>query len=220
MKIVIANGMHSADYIIHKYHNRYNDLIVINNREEACRYLSMNNDIPVMYGQATRESDLREVGAENAELFIALSKNDMENYVACQTAKKLLNVKRCISTVTNPKNVDIFKELGIDSVLSSTYILGEQIRNAASIENLINSLSLEDEKIIIVELKITDKLRVEGICLKDIGISDIGSISVIIRGQKSIIPNGNTQLMADDKVLLVTNEENREAVLKVFKRKK
>ena len=57
-------------------------------------------------------------------------------------------------------------------------------------------------------------------CLKDIGISDIGSISVIIRGQKSIIPNGNTQLMADDKVLLVTNEENREAVLKVFKRKK
>jgi len=129
-------------------------------------------------------------------------------------------VKRCISTVTNPKNVDIFKELGIDSVLSSTYILGEQIRNAASIENLINSLSLEDEKIIIVELKITDKLRVEGMCLKDIGISDIGSISVIIRGQKSIIPNGNTQLMADDKVLLVTNEENREAVLKVFKRKK
>ena len=114
MKIVIANGKHSADYIIHKYHNRYNDLIVINNLEESCRYLSMNNDIPVMYGQATRESDLREAGTENADLFIALSKNDMENYVACQTAKKLLNVKRCISTVTNPKNVDLFKELGRD----------------------------------------------------------------------------------------------------------
>ena len=220
MKIVIFDGMHSADYIIRKYHNRKNELIVINSREEACQYLSQNNDIPVMYGKGTRESDLREAGAENADLFVALSKSDMDNYVACQTAKKLLNVKRCVSTVLNPKNVDLFKELGIDNVLSSTYLLGEQIRNAASIENLINSLSLEDEKIIILELRITKELRVEGMTLKDINISDIGSISVIIRDQKSIIPNGNTQLLADDKVLLVTNEENRAAIVKEFQRKK
>ena len=42
----------------------------------------------------------------------------------------------------------------------------------------------------------------------------------IIRDQKSIIPNGNTQLLADDKVLLVTNEENRAAIVKEFQRKK
>ena len=192
MKIVIFDGKNSADYIIGRYKNRNNDLIVINSNEEACRYLSLNHDIPVMYGKGTRESDLREAGAENADLFIALSKSDTDNYVACQTAKKLLNVKRCVSTVVNPKNVEIFRELGIDNVLSSTYLLGEQIRNAASIENLVNSLSLEDEKIILIELKITSNLQVEGMSLKDINISDIGSVSVIIRGQKSIIPNGNT----------------------------
>ena len=220
MKIVIFDGKNSADYIIGKYKNRNNDLIVINSIEEACRYLSLNHDIPVKFGKGTRESDLREAGAENADLFIALSKSDMDNYVACQTAKKLLNVKRCVSTVVNPKNVEIFKELGLDNVLSSTYLLGEQIRNAASIENLVNSLSLEDEKIILIELKITPNLKVEGMTLKDLNISDMGSVSVVIRGQKSIIPNGNTVLMADDKVLLVTNEEHRAAIIKIFQRKK
>ena len=220
MKIVIFDGKNSADYIIGRYKSRYNDLIVINSNEDACRYLSLNHGIPVMFGKGTRESDLREAGAENADLFIALSKSDMDNYVACQTAKKLLNVKRCVSTVVNPKNVEVFKELGIDNVLSSTYLLGEQIRNAASIENLVNSLSLEDEKIILIELKITSNLQVEGMTLKDINISDIGSVSVVIRGQKSITPNGNTVLMAEDKVLLVTNEEHRAAIIKIFQRKK
>ena len=144
----------------------------------------------------------------------------MTNYVACKTAKQLLGAKRCIATVVNPKNVEVFRKLGIDSVLSSTYLLGEQIRNAASIENLINTLSLEDNKIIILEVRITPDLSVEGKTLKEINISDIGSISTVTRNQKVIIPNGNTELKANDKVLIVTTEESREAVTKVFQRKK
>jgi trk system potassium uptake protein TrkA len=220
MKIVIADGMHEADYIISKYNSKANDLIVINEQEDACKYLSVSNGIPVMCARCTRESDLREAGAEDADLFIALSKNDMTNYVACKTAKQLLGAKRCIATVVNPKNVEVFRKLGIDSVLSSTYLLGEQIRNAASIENLINTLSLEDNKIIILEVRITPDLSVEGKTLKEINISDIGSISTVTRNQKVIIPNGNTELKANDKVLIVTTEESREAVTKVFQRKK
>ena len=83
--------------------------------------------------------------------------------------------------VQNPKNVSIFKSLGIDSAISSTYLLGEQIRNISSVENLINTLSLEDSKILIVEIRITKESRVVGKTLKDINISDLGSISCITR---------------------------------------
>ena len=220
MKIVRADGLHEADYIIKTYNSKRNDLIVINEDYDACKYLSANNAISVMQGKSTRESDLREAGAENADLFVALSKSDMNNYVACKTAKQLLHVKRCIATVVNPKNVDIFKRLGIDSVSCSTYLLGEQIRNAASIENLINTLTLEGNKIIIIELKITEDLKVCNMTLKDIRISDMGSISTVTRGQQVIIPNGNTKLLAEDKILVVTKEENKNTILNFFKRKK
>ncbi len=219
MKIVITDGEHEADYIIKTYKDRNNDLIVINRDEEICRYLSLNNDIPVMLGRSTRESDLIEAGAEDADLFIALSQNDMDNYVSCQTAKQLLNAKRCIARVMNPKNVDIFRKLGIDSVLCSTYLLGEQIRSAASVENLINSLTLDDNRIIILELRITKDLWVKDKALKTVNLSHLGSVSIISRGPKVLIPNGDSILQENDKVLVVTNEENREEVIRMFQRK-
>ena len=219
MKIVITDGEHEADYIIKTYKDRNNDLIVINRDEEICRYLSLNNDIPVMLGRSTRESDLIEAGAEDADLFIALSQNDMDNYVSCQTAKQLLRAKRCIARVMNPKNVDIFRKLGIDSVLCSTYLLGEQIRSAASVENLINSLTLDDNRIIILELRITKDLWVKDKALKTVNLSHLGSVSIISRGPKVLIPNGDSILQENDKVLVATNEENREEVIRMFQRK-
>ena len=220
MKIVIADGKHEADYIISMYNNKKNDLIIINPDEDVCRYLSSSNNLPVMRGNPTRESDLRLAGAEDADLFIALSDNDINNYVACKLAKKFLGAKRCIATAINPKNVDAFRSMGIDSVMSSTYLLGEQIRNAASIENLIQSLSLDNDEINLLELKITSDLYVCDRSLKEINISDIGSVSSILRNQKGIIPNGNTVLLNGDKILVVITQNNRNKVIQILQRKK
>ena len=220
MKIVIVDGKHEADYIISMYNNRKNDIIVINQDEDTCRFLSTQNNIPVMRGNPTRISDLQLAGAENADLFIALAESDHENYVACKLAKKFLGAKRCIATAVNPKNVDAFRNLGIDSVLSSTYLLGEQIRNAASIENLIRTLSLDNDEIVITEFKITSDMFVCDQTLKEINISDIASVSSIVRSSKGIIPNGNTRLLAGDKILVVTTHNNSNKVMKVFQRKK
>ena len=65
MKIVIADGFHEADYIISLFNTKFNDLVVINEDEDVCRYLSESNDIPVMHGRCTRANELKEAGAEN-----------------------------------------------------------------------------------------------------------------------------------------------------------
>ncbi len=220
MKIVIADGMHEADYIISLFNNKQNELIVINEDEDTCKYLSLNNDIPVMRGRCTRENELREAGAENADLFIALSEDDYKNYVACKTAKKLLNVKRCIATVINPKNVSIFKQLGTDSVVCSTYLLGQQISDFTSVDNLIDALSLEDDKIIIVEMKVTEDLEVCGKTLAEVSISELGTISSVIHDGSPLIPNGQTVLSNNDKVLIVTTHDSKNRIVNRFRRKK
>ncbi len=220
MKIVIADGSHQADYIIGMYNNRDNELIVINSSLSVCKYLSVKNGISVLHGKPTKETDLFDAGIDDADLFIALSENDVDNYVACKTAKKLFNVHRCIATVINPKNVDLFKQLGVDSVISSTYLLGEQIKNTSHVENLINTLSLEDNKINSLEIMVQDEHDVCGKTLKDIRVSDIASVSSVIRHGQPLIPNGDTMLEAGDKVLLVTTKEHYDEVAKIFQRKK
>ena len=220
MKIVIADGLHEADYLIDLFNTKKNDLVVINENEDACRYLSVNNEIPVVKGRCTRKTDLVEAGAENCDLFIALSDDDYKNYVACKTAGQLIGAKRCVARVANPKNVSVFKELGIDIVVCSTYLLGEYIHNLTSIENMINILSLEDEKVIITEIRITDDLQVQGKTLKEINISEMGTVSAIIRNGKTIVPNGHTSIETNDKILIVTTEESRDKIVDIFKRKK
>ncbi|MBO4219279.1 MAG: TrkA family potassium uptake protein [Erysipelotrichaceae bacterium] len=220
MKIVIADGSHQADYIIGMYNNRENELIVINSDSQVAKYLSAKNGISVLNGKPTKESDLFDAGIDDADLFIALSENDVDNYVACKTAKKLFNVRKCIATVINPKNVDLFKQLGVDSVISSTYLLGEQIKNTSHIENLINTLSLEDNKINILEIMVREEYDVCGKTLKEIKVSDTASVSSVIRNERALIPNGDTMLEAGDKVLLVTTKEHYNEVAKIFQRKK
>ena len=220
MKVVIANGFHEADYIISLFNTRHNDLIVLNDDEYVCQYLSLKNDIPVMRGKATRKTDLKEAGAENCDLFIALSEDDYKNYVACKTAKLLMNAKRCIATVINPKNVEIFRELGIDTAVSSAYLLGERIKSLTSVENMVNSLSMENEHIFIDEIRISSDLEVAGKTLAEINISDLGSVASIVRNEKALIPNGQMRIESGDKVLIVTTAENRNNAISIFQRKK
>ncbi len=220
MKVVIANGFHEADYIISLFNTRHNDLIVLNDDEYVCQYLSLKNDIPVMRGKATRKTDLKEAGAENCDLFIALSEDDYKNYVACKTAKLLMNAKRCIATVINPNNVEIFRELGIDTAVSSAYLLGERIKSLTSVENMVNSLSMENEHIFIDEIRISSDLEVAGKTLAEINISDLGSVASIVRNEKALIPNGQMRIESGDKVLIVTTAENRNKAISIFQRKK
>lgn len=220
MKIVIANGEHEADYIINMFKEKNNEIIVINSDENICRFLSEANNIPVYSGKPTNIANLKEADVENADLFIALSQNDIDNYEACRIAKKLFNVKRCIATVINPKNVSVFKKLGIDSVVSSTYLLGEEIRSASGIEDMINTLSIEDNKIAIIEFTMKKGTQLCGVSLMDTNMSDIASISCIYRDGNAIIPNGQTVLLEGDKVLVVTTEENKQTIIDLFKSKK
>ena len=220
MKVVIADGVHEADYLIGLFNTKKNNLVVINQDEDVCRYLSFNHEIPVMKAKSTKENDLKDSGAENCDLFIALSDNDYKNYVACRAAKKFVGAKRCIARVSNPKNVAVFKDLGIDKTICSTYLLGEQIRNISSIENLIGTLSFDDDKILIIEMRITEDLDVIGKSLADINLSDLGTISSIVRHESVIIPNGQTTLEANDNVVIVTTVENEDKIIDIIQRKK
>lgn len=220
MKIVIADGKHEADYIIKLFKNRNNKIIVINSDKDVCTYLSMQNDINTYYGSITKEYDLKSAYIENADLFIALSSEDVKNFVSCTMAKKIFNVKKCIANVINPKNVELYKKLGIDSVICSTYLLGNSIQNEANLENIIKTLSIENDKIMIAEVTILESFDVCNKQLKDLEIPAEASISCIYRGSHIIIPQGKTELLANDKVLVVCASVNKNLVLDYFQIKK
>ncbi|MEG1609514.1 MAG: NAD-binding protein, partial [Clostridia bacterium] len=89
MKIVIAGGKHEADYIVNMFKQDNNDLIIVNQDQNFCQYISKNNKVDCIYGNPSSKRILDEIHINNFDLLIALTDNDATNYSICQMAKKM-----------------------------------------------------------------------------------------------------------------------------------
>ena len=218
MKVVIANGMHEADYIIKTFKSKDNKIVVINKDKSMCDYLSFENGIKCICGDATQKYILDTAEINDFDVFVSLSQNDVENYVACIMAKKLFNIKKCIAKVINPKNVDLFKFLGVDSVISSSYLLGQTIESESKMDNFIRSLSLMDSKIEMSEIVIDEQSEVANKKLKDIRFPQPAQLCCIYRNPSVIIPNGNTLIKPGDRVVAIYAPEVKEKLFEMLQR--
>lgn len=213
MKIVIAGGNHAADYIIKRFKGSSNRLIVINESRDTAQYLTKANRIPVFFGQPYKYFVLDEANVEGSDIFIALGNIDTDNYVSCLLAKRVFGVKKVICTVNNPKNVELYRELGIDSVISSTQLLASSVMNESSLEDLIKTMSLEDEQIVLTEVVIRPNYDIVNKRIADIHFPKEGNISCIYRKPNVIIPNGSTIILPKDKMLIVSTPKHQKDIL-------
>lgn len=219
MKIVIANGTHAADYVLQSFKkNHKHHIIVINSNRETASYLATSNNIPVFFGNPSRRFVLENAHIEEADIFIALGDDDSENFVSCMLAKKAFNAKKTICIVSNPKRVETFRSLGIDSVISSTALLTSSIVNESSIEEMIKAVTIEDEKISMIEVVVKDSYRIARHKLMDISFPKSGTISCIYRRPNVIIPNGSTVILPKDKLVVVCITSQQDEVIKFIQK--
>mgnify|MGYP003295718874 FL=1 len=213
MKIVIAGGNTAAEYIIRNFKSRSNTLTIINTDVDDAHDISRENKVPVFHGDPSRRFVLQDANVEGADIFIAVGNKDADNYVACLLAKKSFAVKKCICIVQDPNNVEVFKTLGIDSVISSTQLLLSSIASETSLEKLIKTMSFEDDKIVLTEVVIKSTYLISHKHIADISFPKEGSIACIYRNPRVIIPNGQTLILPKDKLLFVSSPNDQQAII-------
>ena len=213
MRIVIANGNNSADYSIKNFKSRKHSLTIINDDKEVANKLAKNSKLPVLFGDFTKISTLKEAHIEGADLFVALGHNDADNYVGCMHAKKVFGVKKVICAVQNPKNIEIFKKLGLDSVISSTETLVSSILAESSLESLIKTMSFENDKIVMSEITVKSSYIISHKHIADINFPKVGSIACVYRRPRVIIPNGSTLILPKDKLFVLSTPADQKLLI-------
>lgn len=215
MIVVIANGNLEAAYVIDSFkEDKHNKIIVINSDKEVAEYLMKRQHVSVYVGNPWRIYALEEAGVYDADLFISLSDNDTDNYVSCILAKKVFNVRKCICVVKNPDNVEIYKKLGIDSVISSTYLLTQYIKTESLEGNLIRSMNLDSNKIVMVEATLLSKYRICNKAIMDIHFPPYANIAYIMRDNEFIIPKGNVVLKPRDTLVIACDKADEDSLKK------
>ena len=67
-------------------------------------------------GDATDEEMLRKAGMEQADAFVALTRDDERNAMAAQIAKQIFNVPRVLCRIYDPLREDFYSGLGLEAI--------------------------------------------------------------------------------------------------------
>jgi len=209
MHIVIVGGDKVAYYLVKILQSSRNSITIIEKRKDVCEKIATDFEVEVFNGDGTNINMLEEAGCMNADFFVAVTGKDENNLIACEIAKKKFNVKKTVAKVNNPKNIDMFYMLGIDKPVSSTQILADIIEQEIEHEGMRVSYKIDYTTKSIIEFKLSPKSGAVNKTLKEFNFPGDSKVVLITRDKTNIImPQGDTFMKADDKILMVCDESD------------
>ncbi len=216
-RVVVVGGRKKADFLADSLLERKMEVILINDTKSFC--VEMSHKYPqaiVACGDGTKPFLYDDLNILNSDIFIAMMPSDADNLIACQLAKLQYHVKKVFCTVSNPKNVEIFKQLGISNVISSTYIVSKMIEQMATLKNIENYIPLEQGKVGLIEVIVEPTMEIVDQAVSELDIPKQSIIATIMRYGEAIIPKGDTVIKAYDKLILLVHDHEKENLLKVL----
>src|SRR5690348_9068378 len=182
------------------------------------RYLAMEEEFEhaVQYGDATELWVLERSGIQRADLVIAVTGDDEDNILVCQVAKEKYLCDRVIARVNNPRNHDHFRLLGIQPAVSATDLILRLIEHEVPRYGLVHLLALEEERLEIIELEVSDDAPAVGLKVADVSLPEGSLIISVLRGGAGFVPKPDTVIEAGDEVLLVLDPGLEETITTFF----
>ena len=207
MYVVLAGGGRIGRYIAKDLSEKGHEVTVLERIASRCEQLVMETDVLVIEGDACDVRYLEQAHTDRADVFVATTHEDDDNLVSCQLAKIEFGVRRAISRVNTPKNVEIFEALGIEPV-SSTRLISELLENEFSVGELIHLTSLKGGRVQLVELRIpmgpgAPKPR----SLAELDLPAESVIVAVFRDEETVIPQGTTEILPGDEIVALTTPE-------------
>ncbi|MFC1983747.1 potassium channel family protein [Chloroflexota bacterium] len=213
MYIIVVGVGRLGYYLIKALLDEGHEVFAIEKNATVCETVVGEMGSVCVRGDGCEVSTLAEAGTGRADMFIAVTGDDEDNLVACQLAKHKFSVPRTVARIRNPKNETIFKKLGVDVTVSATNIILERIAEELPTHPLTHLLTIGDEGLEIVQVKIPPQSITAGKTIRELSLPPKSTLSLIIRKErKPIIPKANTILQAEDQIIAVTTPESEEAL--------
>jgi trk system potassium uptake protein TrkA len=182
------------------------------------RYLVVEEELEhaAQYGDGTELWVLERAGIQRADLVIAVTGDDEDNMLVCQVAKEKYLCDRTIARVNNPRNLQHFKLLGIQPVVSATDLILRLIEHEVPRYGLVHLLALEEERLEIIELEVSGQSAAAGKSVAQVQLPDGSLIISVLRDGRGFVPNTETVIEAGDQVLLVLDPGLEESITPYF----
>jgi trk system potassium uptake protein len=144
---------------------------------------------------------------------VAATGDDEDNLVVSLLAKQEFAVPRVVARVNHPKNQWLFNESwGVDVSVSTPQLMTALVEEAVSVGSLVRLLRFQGGSAHLVEVTLADDSPAAGQALVDLGIPREATVVAVVRGDRLVVPRGDTRLAAGDEVLVLVTEEAEDGV--------
>ncbi|MFR3238654.1 MAG: potassium channel family protein [Acutalibacter sp.] len=216
MKMVIVGGGKVGWNLARIMLERRHTVSLIERDRQKCEKLADELDAAIFRGDGTNVAVLEAAGTQDADVFMTVTGSDQDNLVACQVARDHFHAKKVISRVNDPRNIETFRVLGIENIVSSTDILTKMIEQEADLAHMHLIATLNQGKAGICSMTLPSNTALDGVALKDISLPRGTLVISLIRRGVLTIPNGSTLLQVGDELVAVSEEKSQKALMRAL----
>ncbi len=213
--IMIVGGTDLAVATAKRLEKEYNVTLIEKNKERCKQLAQILQETLIINGDASNVNLLAEEGLREMDVFLALSGNSESNIIASLTAKNH-GVYKTIAQVENKEYIHISQNIGVDTLINKKLIAANNIFRFVRKGQVEAITSLHGVDAEVIEFVVTKNNQLTRKPLKDLHFPKSALVGGVIRGEESLIPNGDFQMQLDDKVIVFALPEAINKLEKLF----
>ena len=226
MNIIICGAGRVGFTIAKILSEQGHSITIIDQSSEDIQKIDDTLDVKSIVGKATYPSILEKANATEADMIIAVTRNDEINMLICQIAFSIFNVPKKIARIRsqdylNPKFTKVYNKenLPIDVIISPEIEIAKSLQRKLEAPGALDNIPFADNKIRLLEILIN-----ENCSLKDIKLKDItkkfpklnANIIGVIRDKKFIVLKKTDIMLKEDRAFVAINATQMKETLNAF----
>ena len=226
MNIIICGAGRVGHSIAKQLSAQSHSITLIDQSSEDIQKINESIDVRGIVGVATYPSVLEKAGAKEADMIIAVTKNDEVNMVVCQVAHTIFNISKKIARIRSqdylsPKYGKLFNktDLPIDVIISPEMEVAKSLQRKLEAPGALDNVPFAKNKIRMLEISIDEKCPISNIQLNKLtsAFPDLeANILGVVREGNFIILKKTNKMKLNDKAYVVINASQLNKTLAAF----
>lgn len=221
MKIIILGAGQVGGTLAEHLASEANDITVVDTDPDRLRALGDRLDIRTIQGRGSFPTVLRQAGADDADMLVAVTSSDETNMVACQVAYTLFHTPTKIARVRESAYLTrsgLFDNdaIPVDVLISPEQVVTNYIKLLIEYPSALQVIDFADGKVQLVAVKAYYGGPLVGQQLRQLRahMPEVDTrVAAIFRRDRPIIPQGDTVIEADDEVFFIAAKADIRAVM-------
>ena len=226
MNIIICGAGKVGFSISKQLSTQGHSVTVIDPSSEDIKKINDTQDVKGIVGRATLPSVLENAGAENADMIIAVTRNDETNMIVCQLASSLFNVSKKIARIRTKDFLDgkwskLYNKsnIPIDVIISPEIEVAKSLFRKLEAPGALDNVPFADGKVKMLEISIEIGCPIINTPLKKLTEkfpNFKANILGAVRNEKFIFLKKNDVMQEGDNVYVVVSSDQLNQILKAF----